>query len=94
MNFILALAFSVFLFSCKKNNDKKFKDYGCVYGVRISTNIREFIRCGHIDIYNAGNNQTAANTIADNRGIPRENVSNMNLYKNWEFNPNEKCDCK
>lgn len=91
--FTLLLCFTV-CFSCKKDNDPKYENYGCVYGVEKSTGERKYIRCGHFEIYQSGYNQTAADIKASNLGIPRENVSVMNLYSNWEFIPNENCDCQ
>jgi hypothetical protein len=79
--------------SCKKDSDNGRDGYGCVYGKSKTTMLREFIRCGHKEIYKAGSNQTAANTIADQNNLPHEGVSNMVNYTEWEFSPNEKCDC-
>ncbi len=89
----LLLLSSIF-FSCKKDNDGKYKNYGCIYGTSKATGERTYIRCGHREIYQSGNNQSSADIKATNLGIPKENVTVMNLYTDFEFIPNENCDCK
>lgn len=96
MKSILTPLLLLLMFSCKKssNDDSGRKGYGCVYGKSKITLQREYIRCGHKEIYAAGYNQTSANSIADQNNLPREGVANMVNYTEWEFIPNEKCDCQ
>lgn len=92
INKALTILFVVLIsFSCKRDEPNK---YGCVWGKNKTTFIREFIRCGHLEIYQSGNNQTSADLKANNLGIPKENVLVMNSYTNWEFIPTENCDCQ
>lgn len=88
---ILALLFV----ACNKDNSTPSDlNYGCVYGVSKATHERIYIRCEPQQIYVAGYNQTAANTIAAKYGIPSYNVTIMSNFSDWEFIPNKKCDCE
>lgn len=88
---LLAAVLTFSLFACKKDNP--LRDYGCVYGVSKSTGIRTYIRCGDKEIYNTGYNQVAADKVAAQKKIPQENVIVMKAFTNWEFIPNNKCNC-
>lgn len=86
---LIALLFS----ACKKDSTQDKLQYGCEYGVNKTTGVREFIFCVPHDIYMAGNNQAAANSVADNLGIAHVDVSIVANYTSIEFVPNANCDC-
>lgn len=86
----------LFFVACKKDNSNSQDKiiYGCEYGINKITGEKEYMQCVPHDIYMAGYNQAAANSIADNLGIAHVDVSNVENYTDWEWQENEHCDCQ
>lgn len=91
MKKLIIILAGILLLCCKK--EQPFKDFGCLYGTNKVTGQRQYIKCVHREIYQAGNNQTAANTIAARLHLPAQDVSYWNAFTGIEFHANSKCDC-
>jgi hypothetical protein len=87
---IIFLVLTLGIIACKK---EKENNYGCVYGVSKTNGQRTYIRCGDHDIFMAGSNQAAADKIAADKNIPKENVTVMVAFTNWEFVRSSNCNC-
>ena len=93
--FIYSLMILASSFSCKKKPEgPPFPDYGCVTGMNRNTGGFEYVGCWNLEVYMAGNDQAAADRIADEKGIPRVDVTVRDKYNMIMFKSNDKCDCR
>lgn len=91
---LLYVLFLPVLASCKEKVDPVQAQFGCLYGTPKLGGPELYIRCIHNDIYISGNNQNAADKVAEKLGIPRVDVSYLLPYTKLRFVQNPKCDCQ
>ncbi len=93
MKKILLIA-SIVLFSIECKKDTHAPQYGCEYGVNKTTGQRGFIFCVIHSVYNAGNDQAAADAASDAAGVHRVDVSVLANYDQLEWIANQSCNCQ
>lgn len=84
----------IVLIACNKTTTQDKLQTGCEYGVNKSTGNREFIQCVPREVYAAGTNQTAVNSICDSYGIARIDISIVKNYSDLDFTVNANCNCQ
>jgi hypothetical protein len=88
------LLFLLLLMFARCEQEPPYPDHGCVVGIHKNRMVKEVIGCWHEDVYKASANQAAADSAADNAGVPRINVSMKEDYLDIQFSQDEDCDCQ
>lgn len=95
MKYLYLLLLLALIEGCQPKVLPTNKKYGCVYGkLKKSDNYGELIRCSNYEIWASGNNQEAADKIAETLGIKYENVRNMTNYVDWKYVEKPDCNCR